>query len=298
MKQEEFYLKMLENMYDGIYFVDKERRIIFWNKGAEIITGFTEAEVKGHFCYDNILNHVDSEGCELCWNGCPLQKTNEDGITRETSIFLHHKQGHRIPVSVRAAAIYDGDEIIGSIEIFRDESESNKILEHLGELRSLALNDPLTGLPNRRYIESFMDSKVNEYRTLGIPFGIAFMDIDKFKDFNDRFGHDAGDDVLKMVAKTYMNVVRSNDLIGRWGGEEFVAVLAGVSDDSLFAISEKIRLMIEKSSIMKDGETLTVSISIGAAMFRQDDSIESVLKRADTLLYKSKMSGRNKVTLA
>lgn len=298
MKQEEFYLKMLENMYDGIYFVDKERRIIFWNKGAELITGFSEAEVKGHFCYDNILNHVDSEGHELCWNGCPLHKTNEDGVTREVSVFLHHKQGHRIPVSVRAVAIYDGEEIIGSIEIFRDESESSKILENLGEYKLLALNDQLTGLPNRRYVESFMSSKVNEYVSLGIPFGVAFMDIDKFKDFNDTYGHDTGDEVLKMVAKTYMNVVRSTDLIGRWGGEEFVAVLAGVNDESLLGISDKIRLMVEKSSIKKDEDKLTVTISVGATMFRQDDSIESVLKRADMLLYQSKMAGRNKVTLA
>ncbi|MHB1484994.1 MAG: GGDEF domain-containing protein [Saccharofermentanales bacterium] len=297
MNQEDFYKSLLENLYDGLYFVDKNRKIIFWNKGAEIITGFLESEVKGHFCYDNILNHVDSEGCELCWNGCPLQKTNEDGITRNVNVYLHHKQGHRIPVSVRAVAIYDGDEIIGSIEVFKDESENSKILKNLEEFKNLALNDQLTGLPNRRYLEAFINSRIIEFESLGIPFGLAFIDIDKFKNFNDAYGHDTGDDVLKMVSKTFTNIVRSTDIIGRWGGEEFVAVFAGVNEDSILALSEKIRAMTERSSIQKAEETLKVTISIGATIFSSGDSLESALKRTDDLLYQSKSNGRNKVTI-
>lgn len=297
MNQEEFYKNMLENLYDGVYFVDINRKITFWNKGAELITGFSESEVKGNFCYNNILNHVNNEGCELCWNGCPLQKTNEDGITREVSVFLHHKQGHRIPVAVRSVAILDGDRIIGSVEVFRDISEQSELVKNLGEFKTLALYDQLTGLPNRRYIESFLDSKKNEFISLGIPFGIAFMDIDKFKDFNDTYGHETGDDVLKMVAKTFNSNVRSTDLIGRWGGEEFIAVFAGVNEDNIMILSEKIRMMIEKSSIKRDEKAVKVTISIGVTIFKNEDSVDSALNRADDLLYQSKSNGRNKVTL-
>jgi diguanylate cyclase (GGDEF)-like protein/PAS domain S-box-containing protein len=297
MNQEEFYKKLVENLYDGIYFVDKNRKIIFWNKGAEYITGFKESEVKGRFCYDNILNHVNDDGCALCWNGCPLQKTNEDGITREVCVYLHHKNGHRIPVSVRAVAIYDGDEIIGSIEVFKDETENRKILENLGEFETQALYDSLTGLRNRRYLEAYIGSKINEFETLEIPFGIAFIDIDKFKDFNDVYGHDTGDEVLKMVARTFTGSIRNTDVIGRWGGEEFVAVFEGVDELNLLHLSEKIRMLVETSSIKYNDENIRVTISVGATIFKKDDTGESAIRRADLLMYQSKLGGRNKVTV-
>ena len=296
MNGEEFYKSLLQNIYEGVYFVDKDRRITFWNKGAERITGFTSSEVLNNFCYNHILNHVNDEGEELCLTGCPLHKTMEDGLMREASVYLHHKQGHRIPVSIRTIAIIDNGKTVGAIEVFRDETEQQGIIKEIEKLKDLALNDPLTNLPNRRYIESFLRSKMNEYFTLGIPFGVAFMDIDKFKDFNDNYGHDVGDEVLKMVAKTFRGVVRSNDLIGRWGGEEFLAAFSGVDLDDLCNVSEKLRALIERASLKKGEESLKVTISIGSTLFQPEDTIDTVINRADALLYKSKSEGRNKVT--
>jgi len=296
MNGEEFYKSLLQNIYEGVYFVDKDRRITFWNKGAERITGFTSSEVLNNFCYNHILNHVNDEGEELCLTGCPLHKTMEDGQMREASVYLHHKQGHRIPVSIRTIAIIDNGKTVGAIEVFRDETEQQGIIKEIEKLKDLALNDPLTNLPNRRYIESFLRSKMNEYFTLGIPFGVAFMDIDKFKDFNDNYGHDVGDEVLKMVAKTFRGVVRSNDLIGRWGGEEFLAAFSGVDLDDLCNVSEKLRALIERASLKKGEESLKVTISIGSTLFQPEDTIDTVINRADALLYRSKSEGRNKVT--
>ncbi len=297
MLNNELYKDIIENLYDGIYFVDIDRKIIFWNKGAERITGFLETEVMGRHCYDNILNHVDKNGCHLCWDGCPLKATNDDGVTRETSVFLNHKEGYRIPVSVRSVAIMSDEKIIGSIEVFRDDSERSEIMKNLDEFQKLALNDQLTGLPNRRYIETFLSSKINEFMTLGIKFGVAFIDIDKFKNFNDTYGHEAGDEVLKMVANTYKNIVRNTDLIGRWGGEEFIAVFAGVNEENLFELAEKIRIMVEASSVRNGENELKVTISSGATLFEETDTIDSVIERADELLYASKSNGRNKVTV-
>ena len=296
MNGEEFYKSLLQNIYEGVYFVDKDRRITFWNKGAERITGFTSSEVLNNFCYNHILNHVNDEGEELCLTGCPLHKTMEDGQMREASVYLHHKQGHRIPVSIRTIAIIDNGKTVGAIEVFRDETEQKGIIKEIEKLKDLALNDPLTSLPNRRYIESLKKKKMNEYFTLGIPFGVAFMDIDKFKDFNDNYGHDVGDEVLKMVAKTFRGVVRSNDLIGRWGGEEFLAAFSGVDLDDLCNVSEKLRALIERASLKKGEESLKVTISIGSTLFQPEDTIDSVINRADSLLYRSKSEGRNKVT--
>ncbi len=295
MNGEDFYKSLLQNIYEGVYFVDNDRKITFWNKGAERITGFTASEVMNNFCYNHILNHVNEEGEELCLKGCPLHQTIQDGEMREAAVFLHHKQGHRIPVSIRTIAIKEKGRTIGAIEVFKDDTEQQGIAKEIEKLKDLALNDPLTGLPNRRYIESFLNSKMNEFFSLGIPFGVAFMDIDKFKEFNDNYGHDVGDEVLKMVAKTFRGVVRSNDLIGRWGGEEFLAAFSGVDEESLCNVSEKLRALIERASLKKGGESLKVTISIGSTLFTEEDTIETVISRADALLYKSKSEGRNKV---
>ena len=86
----------------------------------------------------------------------------------------------------------------------------------------------LTELPNRRYLDSFLEKRLRDFEAHGIPFALAMMDIDHFKIFNDTYGHDIGDLVLKMLAKTMKNLTRKNDLIGRWGGEEFLAIITGV----------------------------------------------------------------------
>lgn len=297
MKEKDFYKKMLENMYEGIYFVDKDRKITFWNKGAERITGYAASEVLNMHCYNNILNHVNEEGVELCLNGCPLHATLDDGIMREARVYLHHKEGYRLPVSIRTIAIEDNKNIIGAIEVFQDDSLRENLFNELEQLKELALKDQLTGLYNRRYIDSFLEEKKNQFLELGIPFGIAFMDLDKLKNFNDQYGHNVGDEVLKIVAKTFLSIMRENDLIGRWGGEEFIGIFLGVNNKTLQSISEKIRMLVENSSLLHNGTHLAVTISIGATLFTKEDTVEMALKRADELLYKSKVNGRNLVTI-
>jgi PAS domain S-box-containing protein len=93
--------------YDGVYFVDRERRITYWNKAAEELTGYSSTEAVGRQCFDNFLVHVNDQGCPLCLSGCPLVGTISDGKRREAKIYLQHKLGHRVPVSVRVAPVVD-----------------------------------------------------------------------------------------------------------------------------------------------------------------------------------------------
>ncbi len=98
---------ILENLYEGVYFVDKERTITSWNNGATQLTGFSQDEVVHKKCFSNILNHVDVNGIALCFDGCPLHATIQDGVPREANVFLQHKNGHRVPVMVKALPIYN-----------------------------------------------------------------------------------------------------------------------------------------------------------------------------------------------
>ena len=123
------------------------------------------------------------------------------------------------------------------------------------------------------------------------------MDIDHFKKFNDTYGHDVGDHVLKYVARTLSQNLRPFDVVGRWGGEEFIAIIRNMTRQQLEAMGNRLRILVESSYIQSGNEKLRVSMSIGATLVRDDDDREALLKRADTLLYESKKAGRNCLTI-
>ena len=291
------YKQILENLYDGLYLVDRDRVITYWNKAAEQISGFSANEVVGKACSDNILTHVDSDGNNLCTGMCPLAATIADGKPREAKIYMHHKSGHRIPVSVRVSVLTDGyGNTIGGVELFTNISHQAANELKVKKLEKLALLDNLTQLANRNYIEREIQSRYEAKIRYNVPFGILFIDIDHFKNFNDTYGHDVGDDVLKFVANTFMANARPFDLYGRWGGEEFIGIIHDINAKGLELLGNRLRTLIENSYIIRENEKLYVTISIGATLINQNDTIDSLIKRADTLLYKSKAAGRNCLT--
>lgn len=291
------YARIIENLHDGLYFVDTKRVITYWNKGAERISGFSSAEVVGRRCSDNILTHLDNEGNCLCRGRCPLKATIADGQERESEIYLHHKDGHRVTVFVRTSALKDSlGNTIGGIELFSDISSILINNVRVQELEKLALLDTLTQLANRHYLERELHAKFEEMKCFKVPFGILFIDIDHFKIFNDVYGHDIGDQVLKFVATTFVANSRSFDLYGRWGGEEFVGIIRNVDPEELVIIGNRVRLLVEHSYLAHADKKLSVNISLGATMARETDTIDSLTKRADTLLYESKRLGRNRLT--
>ena len=297
MIQNKNYKQLLDIMFEGIYFVDNKRKITFWNKSAEQITGFAAEEVVGKYCYDNILKHVDSFGNQLCMGGCPLHKTLETADVNKATVFLHHKLGHRVPVNIKTIPLYDNGVIVGAAEVFQDVSGKSVLKEQLEKYKNLALIDQLTLLPNRRFTEIHIEHAFKDYSDFKMPFAIAFLDIDHFKYINDNYGHTVGDDMLKMLSQTYMNNVKSSDFVGRWGGEEFIAIFTNCDVQSLWELIERIRILVENSSFTVDGNEVKATISIGATMVKPEDNFESIVKRADGLMYLSKENGRNRCTI-
>jgi len=289
--------KVLDSLFDGVYFVDINRRITYWNAAAERISGYSKEAVIGSCCADNLLRHIDCNGRELCRDGCPLAATITDGKARESSVFLHHAQGHRVPVSVRTSPVRDDDgTIIGAVEIFCDNSNSLQILHEFERLKQDAYLDPLTSVGNRRYGEMTLEIRMFEMKTHDIPVGVLFLDIDHFKHVNDQHGHKTGDDVLAMVAKSISYSLRKMDVVARWGGEEFVVILPGASPVIIKSVAERIRVLIEYSFIHVGDDKLSVTVSIGATMSRMDDTGASIVNRADKHMYLSKSRGRNRAT--
>ena len=274
------------------------RVITYWNKGAERITGYKQEQVIGHSCRDNLLNHVNDRGVQLCQDFCPLGACMQDGNPREVDVFLHHSNGQRIPVLIRASPIRDENgEIIGAVETFSSDTSLMGVRHALHKLRRTVHIDELTAIGNRRFLEGKLRSAIAELEHQpDSALGLLFMDIDHFKVVNDAYGHEVGDAVLRMVSSTLQYNLRKTDFIGRWGGEEFLAILYDVGSlEMLKKISEKLRILVESSRLDLPSESLSVTVSVGATLFLPGDSPETAVHRADELMYQAKHSGRNQV---
>lgn len=292
------YRVLLDNLSEGVYFTDTHRRIQYWNRGAERITGYAAEEVMGRCCADNILVHTDLNGCSICHSHtCPLAATMRDCVSRSEKLFLRHKAGHRVPVFTTTAPIKDDTgRVVGGLETFHDVTTEMAALSQVEELKTQSLLCPLTGVGNRRYADQMLTAKFEEMERNGTTIGLVFMDIDHFKQVNDTYGHKVGDVVLKMVARTLANAMRTYDFLARWGGEEFIAILPNVRKLQMEALAERFRALVEKSSATISKGSLLVTISVGATVAEPGSTIDEVIARADALMYASKEGGRNRVT--
>ena len=292
-----FFKNLIENLFEGIYFVDRDRRITYWNKSAERISGFPSQHTVGKLCSDNILNHVDDQGKHLCRDGCPLAATIQDGELRRLEVYLQHKDGHRVPVVVHTSPMLDDEgNIVGAVESFTDNKDLFLSRKKIQSLTKELEFDRLTGVGSRRSTSLRIRSALSELSSTPGQTGLVFIDIDHFKNINDTYGHEIGDQVLTSVAQTMRNSLRSSDFLGRWGGEEFITLIYDTDLFQLKTVAEKLRSLVANSSLTINGYAVHITVSGGATLLVEDDSSKSVLERADQLLYQSKTEGRNTIT--
>lgn len=295
---ESLFRTLLDNLHEGVYFVDPDRRILYWNHAAEEITGFTEDEVLGTSCADGILMHADEAGNVLCHNSCPMRACMDHGGQARALVYLHHKEGHRVPVQIAASAIHDdAGNVIGGLETFYDATSTMAAVAEIEQLKELSLLCPLTGVGNRRYAEQTLRQRIEEMQRNGSQLAVLFLDIDHFKTFNDTHGHATGDLVLQMTARTLAGAMRSYDFLGRWGGEEFVAILPNMKPGDVAGFADRLRSLVQHSTREMSSGKVSVTVSIGAHICRPGDTPETAVAAADTLMYESKRRGRNTVTV-
>ncbi len=186
--------------------------------------------------------------------------------------------------------------ILPSIQDYIDTAKPeivSKKLMHI--LERTARTDPLTGLFNRKYLEESVKTIISQVKRTNIPYGILMADIDFFKMINDTYGHDVGDEAIKIIAQTLTENSRESDIVVRFGGEEFIILLYNCDENYIFEIAEKIRIAFSKKEIPVGSTSFTKTISIGASIFpTHTDNFWQCLKYADMALYEAKDTGRNK----
>jgi diguanylate cyclase (GGDEF)-like protein/PAS domain S-box-containing protein len=285
-ERNEILSTIMESARDAIIMIDNKGNVTFWNPAAERLFGYSREEVMGKELHrlmiqDERLYEVYKEAFKrFQLSG----KRNAVGKTIELK--AKHKDGYEIDVELSLSAVKIKD-TWHALGIVRDISERKKYEELLYRQ---SITDPLTNIYNRRFFMQMLEQEMERTRRYGKPFSIIMLDLDHFKSVNDRFGHAAGDMVLKSVADMIKGRIRKTDYFARWGGEEFIILLPETSVEDAAGLAEELR---EQLSSMTLPEVGRVTASFGVAGYRTSDTIDTILMRADSMLYEAKDAGRN-----
>jgi diguanylate cyclase (GGDEF)-like protein len=171
----------------------------------------------------------------------------------------------------------------------------NQLQSDLNRYKNESIQDHMTGLYNRKYMDMKLAEEIDRFKRMGTPFSIVMADIDKFKNVNDTYGHQVGDQVLKHMAQLIKENIRKTDFAFRYGGEEFMMMLVNADTRNATHVSEMIRKKLEATNFSLKDCSFNVTASFGIAQFKPEDTAESAIKLADERLYTAKQSGRNKI---
>jgi len=178
------------------------------------------------------------------------------------------------------------------------EEKNAELVAAYEKIKHMALTDVLTGISNRRSITNLIGKEASRCKRNSSSFSMIMCDIDFFKKVNDTYGHDTGDYVLKRVAEVIQNNMRNQDVVARWGGEEFLIMLPETGIEDSVGVAEKLRATIEKEEMNFGGHSFKVTMTFGVSVYENSLGIEKSIKKADDALYEGKQTGRNKVVEA
>ena len=286
-KKIQLLAKALEQTDDMVFITDVNGIIEYVNDSVLVKTGYERSELIGN--KTNILKsgkHTDTFYKEL-W------ETILSGKNYNSIIIDKTKDKRLYYADLKITPLFDENETIQNFVATSTDVTSRIKVEE--KLKKLATTDSLTQIYNRYEIDNAIKMKIARYRRYKETFCLLMFDIDHFKSVNDTYGHDAGDRVLKALSHLVYNHIRTTDIFGRWGGEEFMILLENTKTEEAFVIAEKLRKIVEASLI--DGK-YTITVSMGVAQYEEMESREELVKRVDKALYKAKEKGRNQIVVA
>jgi len=271
------YRSVLENLPIGIYVLDKEQRVRFWNRGAEQITGYLAQEVMGHICREP-LPHCDPQGRVLVGDHCPVTTTFRDGRALQNHVFTLHKQGHRLGVQVRTLPLLDDNGLIVGVAVAFEEAATSSIPESSGALMYGCL-DPLTGVPSQRLTRAVLaESLVGLEDTHG-GLGLLRIRISGLEEFSARYGTGSIAPFLRTSAQTIRHSLSAEDFLGRWEKSEFLAMLHSSSPVKVAAMAELIWLQLSQSEVSWWGDCFPVQAVVDYGVAHTGDKLESLLSQ-------------------
>ncbi|EEA00054.1 diguanylate cyclase with PAS/PAC sensor [Burkholderia sp. H160] len=284
------FRSVVDAAYDAIITIDQQHCITLFNRAAENLFGYSAEEMVGRSITELLPERYRANHSQYVhqFARSPVRSRQMDERNR---VYGLHRDGSLLPVEIAISKINVGG-LIEFTAVIRDIADRVQLMDLL---QKQAVTDELTGLPNRR---EFADTVENLLGT-DSKLSIFILDIDYFKKINDSYGHDTGDEVLRVLAKVVMNADRRIGVFARWGGEEFVAALPGLDIEQATSIADDLRLTIEQQNfehIWRLGKPIPFTVSIGVTERQpRENDVGAIVKRADLALYRAKDNGRNRV---
>lgn len=280
---------------EGVYVLDSAAHLIFLNPTGEDMLGWKEEELLGKIVHD-IFHCRRPDGSAYPAEDCPALETLRSGKTFhiQDDIFIR-RDDSVLPVSFISTPIHeDGLGITGVVVAFHDITSRKIFQEALAraneQLEEKASTDVLTGIANRRHFDDALLREVSRASRHSEPLSVVMFDIDHFKSVNDTYGHHVGDLVLTRLAQLVLSLLRDEDLLARWGGEEFVILLPQTTIDAGIEMAERLRRTVENDGFPSVGK---ITCSFGVTDLGPEDDEEILMERTDRAMYKAKESGRN-----
>ncbi|EIF35233.1 PAS domain S-box/diguanylate cyclase (GGDEF) domain-containing protein [Burkholderia sp. Ch1-1] len=289
------YRAVVDSAYDAIVAIDQQHNITLFNRAAENLFGYTSAEVLGRpietLLPEKFRAHHSRHVRQFADSPLTsLRQSTAPRMDESNSVYGQHRDGSIIPVEIAISKI-DVDGVTEFTAVVRDITDRAR---QMALLKKQAVTDALTGLPNRREFLEFVDKVLGTDDVLSV----FILDIDFFKKINDSYGHDIGDEVLRVLAKVGMSITHESNLFARWGGEEFVAALPGADADLVRRFAEELRQRIEQQDFEHAWhlKPIPFTVSIGVVTRAEGErDVDALMKRADRALYRAKKLGRNRV---
>jgi diguanylate cyclase (GGDEF)-like protein/PAS domain S-box-containing protein len=294
----EIYQTVLDNLQTGVYIVDRNRRIRFWNEGAERITGYLRQDVVGRFLRDHFLAVGDEVKDLDADPDDPINLVFRDGKASTMDVSMLHKDGYRVPVVLRTNPIRNSRGlVVGAAESFEKNRSASDWTRRQAAFADFGCLDGATGVA----AQSFMDTQLRENLTTfaehHIPFGILLIQVDHMDQFRATRGPGVVSTILRVIAQSVENCVRPTDLVGCWGENQFLAVLMECKESEVGLVGERVRKVIARSEIEWWGDKFSVTSPVGGAGCRAGDDVESLVARAAASLQESIEKGGNRVTV-
>ena len=277
----ETFRTVLDALQTGVSVADRNGKILFWNQGAERLTGHKRHEVVGRSCRDNILLQCDDQGCIACGGTCPITSTLHEGKPQEAKMQLRHKEGHPVHVLMRAAPLRDPHgSIIGIVESFDEQEFAAERDRNRHTLAQHGCIDETTCIPNHEFTQFHLRKNLSSFASYHLPFGVIVIQVDRLEHFRAAYGLPASDAILRVVAQTMTNEFRPSDFVGRWANDQFLAILISCGDHGVEKTFERIRKIVACAGLRWWSDELSVTTSVGYASVQADDTVESLLRRA------------------
>jgi diguanylate cyclase (GGDEF)-like protein/PAS domain S-box-containing protein len=287
--------KVIEELGDPVIAIDRLGRLVDLNRSAERVTGVALKSVVAQPAAEVLRAHPKL--VELL-ESVPYASSED---SESADMIMEGSGGPRhFAVTCSPVATGKGD-YLGRVLVMHDVTERERLLE---QTRELANSDDLTGLPNRRHFFELTEREYERARRHGIPLTFLLMDVDHFKTVNDTFGHRVGDQSLQALAQVCRTALRTSDILGRVGGEEFAVLLPETGLEDAIEVAERLREVVESLRVTADSDTsdavIAVTASMGLAQLNhghllEKDTFQTLYERADRALYAAKRSGRNVV---